>query len=32
MASMSAFFIFPTMNTNFQAQTFQDVEDIEKER
>ena len=30
MTSISAFFIFPTVNANFQAQTFQDVEDIEK--
>jgi hypothetical protein len=30
MTSMSAIFIFPTVNTNFQAETFQDVEDIVK--
>jgi hypothetical protein len=30
MTSISAFFIFPTMNTNFHAQTFHDVKDIEE--
>jgi hypothetical protein len=30
MTSMSDFFIFPTVNTNFKAQTFQDVKDIKK--
>jgi hypothetical protein len=30
VTSVSALFIFPIVNTNYEAQTFQDVEDIVK--